>query len=170
MVVEAAAPPSSTSKRRSTPAPAHEKGDDNGSVRAGRTSPVVRKLALEHGVNLEQVEGSGSRGRVTREDVMRAAETQKVEPPKPATAAAASREEKKARDAARARLEKKLATLEDKIAATEAELAAVRDKLAASHGGDWQKLHALVEDERRLSERLRSLEGEWEKTGEELAG
>jgi 2-oxoglutarate dehydrogenase E2 component (dihydrolipoamide succinyltransferase) len=44
---------------------------DNGT---GRSSPVVRKLALEHGVNLEQVEGSGARGRVTRDDVMRAAE------------------------------------------------------------------------------------------------
>jgi len=46
--------------------------DNNGS---GRSSPVVRKLALEHGVNLDQVEGSGARGRVTREDVMRAAES-----------------------------------------------------------------------------------------------
>jgi 2-oxoglutarate dehydrogenase E2 component (dihydrolipoamide succinyltransferase) len=46
---------------------------DNGT---GRSSPVVRKLALEHGVNLDQVEGSGSRGRVTREDVIRAAESQ----------------------------------------------------------------------------------------------
>jgi 2-oxoglutarate dehydrogenase E2 component (dihydrolipoamide succinyltransferase) len=70
------APPSSGAKGKS--------GDDNGSVRAGRTSPVVRKLALEHGVNLEDVEGSGSRGRVTREDVMRAAETQKHEPSAPA--------------------------------------------------------------------------------------
>jgi 2-oxoglutarate dehydrogenase E2 component (dihydrolipoamide succinyltransferase) len=46
---------------------------DNGS---GRSSPVVRKLALEHGVNLDKVEGSGARGRVTREDVIRAAEAQ----------------------------------------------------------------------------------------------
>jgi 2-oxoglutarate dehydrogenase E2 component (dihydrolipoamide succinyltransferase) len=78
--------PSSEAKRRSSPAAA-AKGEDNGSARAGRTSPVVRKLALEHGVNLEEVEGSGSRGRVTREDVMRAAETQKHEPPKPAPTA-----------------------------------------------------------------------------------
>lgn len=48
-------------------------GDNNGT---GRSSPVVRKLALEHGVNLDQIEGSGARGRVTREDVMRAAEAQ----------------------------------------------------------------------------------------------
>jgi 2-oxoglutarate dehydrogenase E2 component (dihydrolipoamide succinyltransferase) len=53
---------------------------DNGT---GRSSPVVRKLALEHGVNLDQVEGSGSRGRVTREDVMRAAEAQAPRAPAP---------------------------------------------------------------------------------------
>ena len=88
---------------------------------------------------------------------------------KPKAASAATREEKKARDAARAKLEKRLAQLEDKIAATEAEHAAVREKLASAHGGDWQKLHGLVEDERRLSERLRSLMAEWERTGEELA-
>jgi 2-oxoglutarate dehydrogenase E2 component (dihydrolipoamide succinyltransferase) len=46
---------------------------DNG---RGLSSPVVRKLALEHGVDLEQVQGSGTRGRVTREDVIRASETQ----------------------------------------------------------------------------------------------
>jgi 2-oxoglutarate dehydrogenase E2 component (dihydrolipoamide succinyltransferase) len=54
---------------------------DNGS---GRSSPVVRKLALEHGVNLDQVEGSGARGRVTREDVMRAAEAQAAQVSAPA--------------------------------------------------------------------------------------
>jgi 2-oxoglutarate dehydrogenase E2 component (dihydrolipoamide succinyltransferase) len=60
-------------------------GDNNGT---GRSSPVVRKLALEHGVDLDQVEGSGSRGRVTREDVMRAAEGQV----RPAPTALAHRE------------------------------------------------------------------------------
>jgi 2-oxoglutarate dehydrogenase E2 component (dihydrolipoamide succinyltransferase) len=56
-------------------------GDNNGT---GRSSPVVRKLALEHGVDLDQVEGSGARGRVTREDVMRAAEAQVPNAPAPA--------------------------------------------------------------------------------------
>ncbi|MET0591430.1 MAG: dihydrolipoamide acetyltransferase family protein [Polyangiaceae bacterium] len=54
-------------------APAAAADNGNGT---GRSSPVVRKLALEHGVNLDQVEGSGTRGRVTREDVIRAAEAQ----------------------------------------------------------------------------------------------
>jgi 2-oxoglutarate dehydrogenase E2 component (dihydrolipoamide succinyltransferase) len=63
---------------------------DNGGGR-GLSSPVVRKLALEHGVDLEQVQGSGTRGRVTREDVIRAAETHAVpEASKPASAATAS--------------------------------------------------------------------------------
>ncbi|HEY8758175.1 MAG TPA: dihydrolipoamide acetyltransferase family protein, partial [Candidatus Limnocylindria bacterium] len=38
----------------------------NGDVRA---TPVVRKLASEHGVDLDQVQGTGLNGRVTRQDV-----------------------------------------------------------------------------------------------------
>jgi 2-oxoglutarate dehydrogenase E2 component (dihydrolipoamide succinyltransferase) len=36
-------------------------------------APVVRKTALEHDVDLATVQGTGDRGRVTRDDVMRAA-------------------------------------------------------------------------------------------------
>jgi 2-oxoglutarate dehydrogenase E2 component (dihydrolipoamide succinyltransferase) len=64
--------PAASSARPVAAAREESAGDNNGT---GRSSPVVRKLALEHGVNLDQVEGSGARGRVTREDVMRAAET-----------------------------------------------------------------------------------------------
>jgi 2-oxoglutarate dehydrogenase E2 component (dihydrolipoamide succinyltransferase) len=38
---------------------------------AGRASPSVRKLAQEYEVNLSEVSGSGSGGRITREDVER---------------------------------------------------------------------------------------------------
>jgi 2-oxoglutarate dehydrogenase E2 component (dihydrolipoamide succinyltransferase) len=77
-------PEPSSSKQRPLTSPAAPSAQaaatapsaDNGALRAGRTSPVVRKLALEHGVNLEQVEGSGARGRVTPEDVMKAAQTE----------------------------------------------------------------------------------------------
>jgi pyruvate dehydrogenase E2 component (dihydrolipoamide acetyltransferase) len=44
------------------------KGDGNGKAAAG-VSPLVRRLAREHDVDLSQVEGSGSGGRVRREDV-----------------------------------------------------------------------------------------------------
>ena len=80
--------PSSSKRRSSAPPPIAAPGSDNGS-RAGRTSPVVRKLALEHGVDLDQVEGSGARGRVTRDDVMKAADqahdSQKPSPESSAT-------------------------------------------------------------------------------------
>jgi 2-oxoglutarate dehydrogenase E2 component (dihydrolipoamide succinyltransferase) len=75
------------SKRQSVPPPSRvpqearpaaepdDASGDNGSGR-GRSSPVVRKLALEHGVDLDRVQGSGARGRVTRDDVIRAAEAE----------------------------------------------------------------------------------------------
>src|SRR5256712_4629999 len=50
----------------------------------GRLSPVVRKLAEEHGLPLEEVarlQGSGARGRVTKEDVLRDVETRHRAPP-----------------------------------------------------------------------------------------
>ena len=47
--------------------------------------PVVRKLARELGVDLQQVQGTGPQGRITREDVLAAAEGEPVElPPPPA--------------------------------------------------------------------------------------
>jgi 2-oxoglutarate dehydrogenase E2 component (dihydrolipoamide succinyltransferase) len=41
--------------------------------RAPLATPIVRKTALEHDVDLAGVQGTGQRGRVTRDDVMRAA-------------------------------------------------------------------------------------------------
>lgn len=52
-------------------------------------SPAARKLAQELGVNLGTVEGTGPRGRITRQDVQRTAEAQAPESPAPATAPAA---------------------------------------------------------------------------------
>ena len=46
----------------------------------------------------------------------------------------------------------------------------MRHRQAASdHGGDWQRLNGLVEAEKRLANRVKSLLGEWEKLGIELA-
>jgi ATP-binding cassette, subfamily F, member 3 len=92
-----------------------------------------------------------------------------VKAPPPETEQKKEWEESKARAAARGKLERRLATLEEQIEKVEAQLGDVRGKLAGEHGGDWQKLHGLVEDERRLADKLRSLMGEWEKVGEELA-
>src|SRR5436305_13404837 len=44
-------------------------GNGNGD-HAPPISPVVRRMADEHGVDLSQVEGSGRRGRVTKKDLL----------------------------------------------------------------------------------------------------
>ena len=43
-----------------------------------RTSPLVRRLAKEHGVDLLHVEGTGSGGRITKEDLLAYVERQKT--------------------------------------------------------------------------------------------
>jgi 2-oxoglutarate dehydrogenase E2 component (dihydrolipoamide succinyltransferase) len=48
-----------------TPAPAHEAHDED-----VRSSPLVRKLAREHNVDLSQVNGTGIGGRITKQDIM----------------------------------------------------------------------------------------------------
>jgi 2-oxoglutarate dehydrogenase E2 component (dihydrolipoamide succinyltransferase) len=46
-------------------APAHTDEDDH-----ARSSPLVRKIAREHNVNLAQVSGSGLGGRITKQDIL----------------------------------------------------------------------------------------------------
>lgn len=43
-------------------------------------SPVVRRIAAEHGVDLEAIEGTGLRGRVTKKDLLAHLEAKPVEP------------------------------------------------------------------------------------------
>jgi pyruvate/2-oxoglutarate dehydrogenase complex dihydrolipoamide acyltransferase (E2) component len=45
----------------------------------GFISPVVAKIAAEHGVNLQQVTGTGLNGRITKKDVLAFIESRKVE-------------------------------------------------------------------------------------------
>jgi 2-oxoglutarate dehydrogenase E2 component (dihydrolipoamide succinyltransferase) len=45
----------------------------NANARAPLATPTVRRAALENDVDLERVQGTGERGRVTRDDVLRAA-------------------------------------------------------------------------------------------------
>ena len=67
-VTQAAAP-------AAAPAPAAAaaaKNDNATSPSSPLAPPAVRRAALEQGVNLENVKGSGERGRITRDDVLRA--------------------------------------------------------------------------------------------------
>ena len=47
----------------------------------GFISPVVAKIAAEHGVNLQQIQGTGLNGRITKNDVLRYIETGTVTSP-----------------------------------------------------------------------------------------
>jgi len=50
-------------------APAEEPEPEAGGAAPAYASPSIRRLAREHGVDLASIEGSGRKGRITREDV-----------------------------------------------------------------------------------------------------
>jgi pyruvate dehydrogenase E2 component (dihydrolipoamide acetyltransferase) len=62
--------------------PAAEAGasDDEDSSKRGIISPLVRRLADENDVDLEEVSGSGTGGRIRKQDVMRFVEERKARP------------------------------------------------------------------------------------------
>jgi len=64
-----APPPSTTATAPSVPArpPADQKGED--AVRE-RSSPLVRRIAKEHNVDISQIRGTGIAGRVTKDDIL----------------------------------------------------------------------------------------------------
>ena len=53
---------------------AHEEEEET------RSSPLVRKIAREHGVNLSQLSGTGLGGRITKQDIMQFIESQGSQP------------------------------------------------------------------------------------------
>lgn len=66
------------------PPPARPSEEEPG--RPARISPVVARIAAEHGVDLSQVPGTGRGGRVTRQDILRFIEERKVVVPEAAPA------------------------------------------------------------------------------------
>lgn len=62
--------------------------DDADSDDQPRTSPLVRRLAKEHGIALADIQGSGLGGRVTRDDVLAFIESKGLKPGAGATEAA----------------------------------------------------------------------------------
>ncbi|MGD1079757.1 MAG: 2-oxoglutarate dehydrogenase, E2 component, dihydrolipoamide succinyltransferase [Candidatus Sulfotelmatobacter sp.] len=70
---EKKAAPAAAPVAPSAPA-AHEEEDET------RSSPLVRKIAREHGVNLSQVSGTGLGGRITKQDILSFIESQSSAP------------------------------------------------------------------------------------------
>jgi len=66
------------------PVDAAAEGPTADELRRQRSSPLVRKIAAEHGVDISQVQGSGIGGRVTKQDIL-----DYLESPKPAAPPAA---------------------------------------------------------------------------------
>lgn len=84
-----AVPPAPTPQPQRPSAPAQGGGEEA----AGYVTPLVRKLASEHGVDLSSVNGTGVGGRIRKQDVLEAAERAKAAkvapaPAQPAPAAA----------------------------------------------------------------------------------
>ncbi|MEO3769451.1 2-oxoglutarate dehydrogenase, E2 component, dihydrolipoamide succinyltransferase [Micromonospora sp. B9E7] len=77
------AAPASTPPRPSAPA------QGGGEEAAGYVTPLVRKLASEHGVDLSALNGTGVGGRIRKQDVLEAAEKAKAAPAPAAAPAAA---------------------------------------------------------------------------------
>ena len=65
------------------PTPQPSTLDVQRSTDLGFISPVVAKIAAEHGVNLQQVQGTGLNGRITKNDVLNFVESGKSTAPQP---------------------------------------------------------------------------------------
>jgi pyruvate dehydrogenase E2 component (dihydrolipoamide acetyltransferase) len=82
-------PPLAPAAPAFTPAPAPAATDDDGQG-ASYVTPLVRRLASEHGVDLATVSGTGVGGRIRKQDVLDAASRSGGAPAAPAPAAAAA--------------------------------------------------------------------------------
>ncbi len=71
--VAAPLPPAATAPPVPAPAPSVPKASPSGSRSMPYVTPIVRKLADDHGVNLESVTGTGVGGRIRKEDIVAAA-------------------------------------------------------------------------------------------------
>ncbi|MBF6357203.1 2-oxoglutarate dehydrogenase, E2 component, dihydrolipoamide succinyltransferase [Nocardia higoensis] len=82
------APAPAPKAEQPAPAPKAEPAADSDAT--PYVTPLVRKLAEEHGVDLAAVKGSGVGGRIRKQDVLAAAEAKKAPAPAPAPAPAAA--------------------------------------------------------------------------------
>jgi len=75
-------------EKKSAPVPAATSAPAQEEEEEARSSPLVRKIAREHGISLSQLSGSGLGGRITKQDIMSFIESQGSSQPAPATPSA----------------------------------------------------------------------------------
>ena len=85
----APAPPKEEKKASAPPPAAPAPAAHDEEEEEARSSPLVRKIAREHGVSLSQVSGTGLGGRITKQDIMQFIENQGSQPTHVGTAASA---------------------------------------------------------------------------------
>ncbi len=78
-----ASEPSPTAETKPAAHAANQEEDEE-----ARSSPLVRKIAREHGVSLSQISGTGLGGRITKQDIMNFIESQGSSQPAPAAPSA----------------------------------------------------------------------------------
>ncbi|MGO9823024.1 MAG: dihydrolipoamide acetyltransferase family protein [Solirubrobacteraceae bacterium] len=117
-------------------APAEPEPEGNGSDPATvRATPVARRLAREHGIDLRDLRGTGPRGRITRSDVeSRAGIQTRVEPPPSSEQTGETQELTRRQQVVARRMSEAKATIPHFQVQTEARidaLIALRDELKA---------------------------------------
>ncbi|KIC69144.1 2-oxoglutarate dehydrogenase, E2 component, dihydrolipoamide succinyltransferase [Pseudarthrobacter phenanthrenivorans] len=89
----AAAPapaPQAAPAAAAAPAPAAQEAPSAGGSESGYVTPLVRKLANQHGVDISSLSGTGVGGRIRKQDVLAAAEAKAAPAAAPAATPAAS--------------------------------------------------------------------------------
>jgi pyruvate dehydrogenase E2 component (dihydrolipoyllysine-residue acetyltransferase) len=84
--VQAARPSASSTSAPAPPQPAAHRDEEEET----RSSPLVRKIAREHNVNLSQISGTGLGGRITKQDITSFIERQSSAPASSSSAVASS--------------------------------------------------------------------------------
>src|SRR5579863_4050503 len=84
----AAAAPLPKEEIKAAPAPPPSAAPTREEDEEARSSPLVRKIAREHGVSLSQISGTGLGGRITKQDIMQFIESQGSSQPAPSAPSA----------------------------------------------------------------------------------
>jgi pyruvate dehydrogenase E2 component (dihydrolipoamide acetyltransferase) len=84
----AAAGPLPKEEIKAAPAPPPSAAPTREEDEEARSSPLVRKIAREHGVSLSQISGTGLGGRITKQDIMQFIESQGPSQPAPSATSA----------------------------------------------------------------------------------